>query len=166
MDTKEILRLLPGLLGGIAIFLYGMNMLGEGLQKVAGERLRHIVGLLTTNPLIGILVGIVVTALIQSSSATTVMVVGFVSAGLMTLRQAMGVIMGANIGTTVTAWLVTIDIGDYALPIIALGFILFFFIKPKKNQVYWPDNFFFWPSFFWFKYYGRYYGAAVQVQRN
>jgi phosphate:Na+ symporter len=132
MGTKEILRLLPGLLGGIAIFLYGMNMLGEGLQKVAGERLRHIVGLLTTNPLIGILVGIVVTALIQSSSATTVMVVGFVSAGLMTLKQAMGVIMGANIGTTVTAWLVTIDIGDYALPIIALGFILFFFIKPKK----------------------------------
>ena len=107
-------------------------MLGEGLQKVAGERLRHIIGLLTTNPFMGILVGMAVTALIQSSSATTVMVVGFVSAGLMTLKQAMGVIMGANIGTTVTAWLVTIDIGDYALPIIALGFILFFFIKPKK----------------------------------
>lgn len=132
MGTNEIIRLLPGLFGGIAIFLYGMFMLGEGLQKVAGERLRYIIGLLTTNPFMGMLVGVAVTALIQSSSATTVMVVGFVSAGLMTLRQAMGVIMGANIGTTVTAWLVTIDIGDYALPIIALGFILFFFIKPKK----------------------------------
>ncbi|NLG88382.1 MAG: Na/Pi cotransporter family protein [Clostridiaceae bacterium] len=132
MDTKEILRLLPGLLGGIAIFLYGMFLLGEGLQKVAGERLRYIIGLLTTNPFMGILVGMVVTALIQSSSATTVMVVGFVSAGLMTLKQAMGVIMGANIGTTITAWLVTIDIGDYALPLIALGFILFFFVKNRR----------------------------------
>ncbi|HEY8499578.1 MAG TPA: Na/Pi cotransporter family protein [Clostridia bacterium] len=132
MGTNEIVRLLPGLLGGIAIFLYGMIMLGEGLQKVAGERLRYIIGLLTTNPFIGILVGMAVTALIQSSSATTVMVVGFVSAGLMTLKQAMGVIMGANIGTTVTAWLVTIDIGDYALPLVALGFIMFFFIKSKK----------------------------------
>lgn len=132
MGTKELLSLIPGLLGGVAIFVYGMNMLGEGLQKVAGEKLRKIVGLLTSNPIMGIFVGIVVTVLIQSSSATTVMVIGFVSAGLMTLRQAIGVIMGANIGTTITAWLVSIDIGDYALPITAIGFILFFFIKSKK----------------------------------
>ncbi len=132
MGTKEVISLLPGLFGGIAIFIYGMNMMGEGLQKIAGEKLRHIVGLLTSNPLIGILVGVVVTALIQSSSATTVMVIGFVSAGLMTLRQSIGVIMGANIGTTVTAWLVSIKIGDYALPIVAIGFILYFFPRTRK----------------------------------
>lgn len=132
METREILRLIPALLGGLAIFVYGMNMLGEGLQKSAGEKLRNVVALLTSNPIMGILVGAVVTCLIQSSSATTVMVVGFVSAGIMTLRQAIGVIMGANIGTTITAWLVSIDIGDYALPIVAIGFILYFFVKNKK----------------------------------
>lgn len=132
METRQILRLIPALLGGLAIFVYGMNMLGEGLQKSAGEKLRNVVALLTSNPIMGILVGAVVTCLIQSSSATTVMVVGFVSAGIMTLRQAIGVIMGANIGTTITAWLVSIDIGDYALPIVAIGFILYFFVKNKK----------------------------------
>lgn len=132
METEEIMGLIPSLLGGLAIFVYGMNMLGEGLQKTAGEKLRNIVALLTSNPIMGILVGAVVTCLIQSSSATTVMVVGFVSAGIMTLRQAIGVIMGANIGTTITAWLVSIDIGEYALPIVAIGFILFFFVKNKK----------------------------------
>jgi phosphate:Na+ symporter len=132
MDTKDLLEIIPSLLGGLAIFVFGMNMLAEGLQKVAGEKLRKIISLLTSNPIIGILVGILVTALVQSSSATTVMVIGFVSAGLMTLKQAIGVILGANIGTTITAWLVSIKIGDYALLLVAVGFILFFFIKAKK----------------------------------
>lgn len=132
MNTKDILSFLPGLLGGVAIFLFGMNMLSEGLQKTAGEKLRQIIGILTNNPLIGILVGAFVTAVIQSSSATTVMVIGFVSAGLMTLRQSIGVIIGANIGTTITAWLVSIDIGDLALPLAGIGFIIYFFPKLKK----------------------------------
>lgn len=132
MNTGEILSFLPGLLGGVAIFLFGMNMLSEGLQKTAGEKLRHIISILTNNPLIGIFVGAIVTAVIQSSSATTVMVIGFVSAGLMTLKQSIGVIIGANIGTTVTAWLVSIDIGDLALPLVGIGFILYFFPKLKK----------------------------------
>lgn len=132
MDTKDILGLVPGLLGGLAIFIYGMTMLGEGLQKVAGEKLKSIIALLTSNPIIGILVGMAVTILVQSSSATTVMVIGFVSAGLMTLNQAIGVILGANIGTTITAWLVSVNVGDLALPIVAIGFILFFFVKLKK----------------------------------
>jgi len=132
MNTGEILSFLPGLLGGVAIFLFGMNMLSEGLQKTAGEKLRHIISILTNNPLIGIFVGAIVTAVIQSSSATTVMVIGFVSAGLMTLKQSIGVIIGANIGTTVTAWLVSIDIGDLALPLAGIGFILYFFPKLKK----------------------------------
>jgi len=132
MHTREILSFLPGLLGGVAIFLFGMNMLSEGLQKTAGEKLRHIISILTNNPITGILVGALVTAIIQSSSATTVMVIGFVSAGLMTLKQSIGVIIGANIGTTVTAWLVSIDIGDLALPLAGIGFILYFFPKLKK----------------------------------
>jgi len=132
MSKADILGFLPGLLGGVAIFLFGMNMLSEGLQKVAGEKLRNIISVLTNNPIIGILVGTVVTAVIQSSSATTVMVIGFVSAGLMTLKQAIGVIIGANIGTTITAWLVSIDIGELALPLVGIGFILFFFLKAKK----------------------------------
>lgn len=132
MDTKDILSFLLGLLGGVAIFLFGMNMLSEGLQKVAGEKLRNIISILTNNPIIGILVGTIVTAIIQSSSATTVMVIGFVSAGLMTLKQSIGVIIGANIGTTVTAWLVSIDIGELALPLAGIGFIIFFFVKSKK----------------------------------
>ena len=90
------------LLGGLGLFLYGMNLMAEGLQKAAGDKLKNIVGKLTSNTVMGVLVGIVVTAIIQSSSASTVMVVGFVNAGVMNLTQALGVIMGANIGTTVT----------------------------------------------------------------
>jgi len=135
MTKADILGFLPGLLGGVAIFLFGMNMLSDGLQKAAGEKLRHIISVLTNNPLAGILVGTVVTAVIQSSSATTVMVIGFVSAGLMTLKQAIGVIIGANIGTTITAWLVSIDIGELALPLAGIGFILYFFPKLKKFRI-------------------------------
>ncbi|WP_431833451.1 Na/Pi cotransporter family protein [Cytobacillus oceanisediminis] len=119
-------------LGGLGIFLYGIKFMGDGLQKSAGDRLRDLLDRFTTNPLMGVLAGILVTILIQSSSATTVITVGLVSAGFMTLRQAIGVIMGANIGTTVTAFIIGIDIGEYALPIIALGSILLFFFKNKK----------------------------------
>lgn len=107
--------------------------MGDGLQKAAGDRLRAILDRFTTNPFMGVLVGIIVTVLIQSSSGTTVITVGLVSAGFMTLRQAIGVIMGANIGTTVTAFIIGLDVGAYALPIMAVGAFLIFFIK--KNQV-------------------------------
>ena len=107
--------------------------MGEGLQRAAGERMRRILEVLTGNTFSAILVGTAVTAIIQSSSATSVMVVSFVNAGLMTLKQAIGVIMGANIGTTVTAWLIAIDLGEWALPAIGLGFIL---IMLAKNKTY------------------------------
>lgn len=120
-------------LGGLGIFLFSIKFMGDGLQKSAGDRLRTILDRFTTNPLMGILVGIVVTVLIQSSSGTTVITVGLVSAGFMTLRQAIGVIMGANIGTTVTAFIIGLDVGAYALPIMALGAFIIFFMK--KVQV-------------------------------
>nr|WP_187444746.1 Na/Pi cotransporter family protein [Rossellomorea vietnamensis] len=120
--------------GGLGIFLFGIKYLGDGLQKSAGDRLRDILDRFTTNPFMGVLAGIIVTILIQSSSGTTVITVGLVSAGFMTLRQAIGVIMGANIGTTVTAFIIGIDIGEYALPIIAVGSVMLFFFKHKKVQ--------------------------------
>jgi len=106
--------------------------MGDGLQRSAGDKLRDILDRFTSNPLLGVLAGIVVTVLIQSSSGTTVLTVGLVSAGFMTLRQAIGVIMGANIGTTVTAFIIGIDIGEYALPILALGSFLIFFFNNQK----------------------------------
>ncbi|MCM3088902.1 phosphate:Na+ symporter [Bhargavaea ginsengi] len=122
-------------IGGLGIFLFSINFMGNALQKAAGDRLRDILDRFTTNPFMGVLVGVVVTILIQSSSGTTVIVVGLVSAGFMKLRQAIGVIMGANIGTTVTAFIIGIDVGAYALPIMGVGaFLLFFFKKDKiKN---------------------------------
>lgn len=119
-------------LGGLGIFLYGIKTMGDGLQKSAGDRLRDLLDRFTTNPVMGVFAGMLVTILIQSSSATTVITVGLVSAGFMTLRQAIGVIMGANIGTTVTAFIIGIDVGAYALPIIALGAVLLFFFKSQK----------------------------------
>ncbi|WP_338750125.1 Na/Pi cotransporter family protein [Bacillus sp. FJAT-52991] len=119
-------------LGGLGIFLYGIKLMGDGLQQSAGDRLRDILDRFTTNPLMGVLAGVLVTVLIQSSSATTVITVGLVSAGFMTLKQAIGVIMGANIGTTVTAFIIGIDVGEYALPILAIGAILIFFFKSKR----------------------------------
>lgn len=119
-------------IGGLGIFLFSIKYMGDGLQKAAGDRLRDILDKFTTNPFMGVLVGIIVTVLIQSSSGTTVITVGLVSAGFMTLRQAIGVIMGANIGTTVTAFIIGLDVGAYALPIMAVGaFLIFFF---KKNS--------------------------------
>lgn len=119
-------------IGGLGIFLLGIKFMGDGLQRTAGDRLRDILDRFTSNPFLGVLAGIVVTVLIQSSSGTTVLTVGLVSAGFMTLRQAIGVIMGANIGTTVTAFIIGIDIGEYALPIIAVGSLLIFFFKNQK----------------------------------
>ncbi len=119
-------------LGGLGVFLFGIKFMGDGLQKSAGDRLRDLLDKYTTNPLMGILTGVLVTILIQSSSGTTVITVGLVSAGFMTLRQAIGVIMGANIGTTVTAFIIGIDVGEYALPIIFVGAILLFFFKNQR----------------------------------
>ena len=121
-------------LGGLGIFLFGLNFMGEGLQKAAGDNLRSILNTFTSTPLRSILAGAVVTILIQSSSATTVLTVGLVSAGFMSLRQAIGVIMGANIGTTITAFIIGIDIGSYALPIIAVGSFMIFFSKKAIIQ--------------------------------
>jgi phosphate:Na+ symporter len=128
----NIQEMLFQFLGGLGIFLFGIKYMGDGLQKSAGDKLRDILDRFTTNPLMGVLAGIFVTVLLQTSSGTTVITVGLVSAGFMSLRQAIGVIMGANIGTTVTAFIIGIKIGDYALPIIALGAILLFFFKNKK----------------------------------
>ena len=128
---NEKLQIVFGLLGGLAIFLYGMNMMSEGLQKAAGERMKTILGILTKNPVMGVLAGALVTAVLQSSSATTVMVIGFVSAGLMSLPQAISVILGANIGTTMTAQIIAFKIDDFIWPIVFVGFVIYFFSKKE-----------------------------------
>lgn len=125
-------KLIFGLMGGLGLFLFGMKIMSEGLQKIAGERMRRILAALTNNRLVGALVGLSVTAIIQSSSATTVMVVGFVNAGLMSLVQAIGVVLGANVGTTVTAQLIAFNITKYALPAIGLGAGLKLFSGNRK----------------------------------
>ena len=123
--------LIFGLIGGLGLFIYGIHLMGEGLQNAAGERLRRLLRALTKNALIGTAVGAFITAIIQSSSATTVMVVGFVNAGLMTLKQSIGVILGANIGTTVTAQIIAFKLTDYALPVIAVGTVLYLFVNRR-----------------------------------
>ncbi|MBN2095581.1 MAG: Na/Pi cotransporter family protein [Candidatus Aenigmarchaeota archaeon] len=120
--------------GGLGLFLMGMKIMSESLQRVAGKRLRRILEHLTSNRLMGVGVGVGITAIVQSSSLTTVMVVSLVEAGMMTLRQAIGVVLGANIGTTVTAWLVTFKIVEYGLPIIGVGALFRFFGRGKKWQ--------------------------------
>lgn len=121
-----------GMMGGLGLLLFGMTLMSEGLQKVAGSKLKQILKFLTDKPVVGVLVGTGVTAIIQSSSATTVMIVGFVNAGLMSLRQAIGVIMGANIGTTITAQLIAFHLDKYALPAIGIGFCMMFFGSQRK----------------------------------
>lgn len=121
-------------LGGLGLFLFGLRFMSDGLQSVAGDKMRTILEQGTKNPIRGVLTGTLVTALIQSSSATTVMTVGLVNAQLLTLRQAIGVIMGANIGTTMTAYLIGFNIQDYALPIIGLGALIFLFAKNKRYK--------------------------------
>ena len=128
------------LIGSLALFLYGMKIMSEGLQKFAGDSLRRILTAMTTNRVTGVLTGVLITALIQSSSATTVMVVSFVNAGLLTLTQSIGVIMGANIGTTVTAWLISalgfkVDIAAFALPLLAFALPLFFSGKSSRKSI-------------------------------
>lgn len=128
------------LVGSLALFLFGMKTMSEGLEKFAGDRLRAILAAMTKNRLMGVLTGIFITALIQSSSATTVMVVSFVNAGLMTLIQSIGVIMGANIGTTVTAWIISavgfkVNIAAFAIPMLAIGMPLIFSKKGKRKSV-------------------------------
>ena len=123
-----------GLLGGLALFLYGMQMMSVNLEAAAGNRMKHILERLTANRLLGVCVGAGITAVIQSSSATTVMVVGFVNSGLMTLRQAVWIIMGANIGTTVTGQLIALDIGELAPVITFIGVALVLFVKRKNVQ--------------------------------
>lgn len=121
-----------GLLGGLAIFIYGMNMMSECLQKAAGEKMRSILALLTKNPVMGVLAGALTTAVLQSSSATTVMAIGFVSAGFMNLPQAISIIIGANIGTTMTAQIIAFKLSDYIYAIIFVGFIISFLVKSEK----------------------------------
>ena len=125
------------LLGGLALFIYGMNLMSDGLQKAAGDKMKKVLEVLTRNPIMGLLAGALCTAVLQSSSATTVMVIGFVTSGLMKLPQAISVVMGANIGTTVTAQLIAFDIGDYAWVILFGGFIMYFFLKKyeKVSQI-------------------------------
>ena len=128
------------LLGSLAMFLYGMKIMSEGLQKFAGDRLRSVLTAMTTNRVTGVLTGVLITALIQSSSATTVMVVSFVNAGLLSLSQSIGVIMGANIGTTVTAWIISalgfkVDMAAMSLPLLAVGVPLLFSGKSNRKSI-------------------------------
>ena len=129
---NETVKIFFGLIGGLALFLYGMNSMSDALQKTAGERMKKILSFLTKNPIMGALAGALVTAVLQSSSATTVMAIGFVSAGLMSLPQAISVIFGANIGTTMTAQLLAFKLSNYIYPIIFIGFMLNFVGKTEK----------------------------------
>ena len=119
-------------LGGLGLFLFSIKYMGDGLQQAAGDKLRYYIDKYTSNPFLGVLIGIVMTALIQSSSGVTVIVVGLVSAGLLSLRQAIGIVMGANIGTTVTSFMIGFKLGDYALPVLFIGAAFLFFTSNKK----------------------------------
>lgn len=129
---NETMKIIFGLIGGLAIFIYGMNMMSECLQKAAGEKMKKILALLTKNPILGVLAGALTTAVLQSSSATTVMTIGFVSAGLMSLPQAISIILGANIGTTMTAQIIAFKVTDYIYLFIFAGFLISFISKKEK----------------------------------
>lgn len=129
---NESMATVFGLLGGLALFIFGMNMMSESLQKVAGDKMKKVLGVLTRNAVCGMLAGALVTAVLQSSSATTILVIGFVSAGLMSLKQGISVIFGANIGTTMTAQLMAFKISDYIMPIVFIGFLIAFIAKKEK----------------------------------
>jgi len=132
MEFKLILNMAFQIIGGLGIFILGMNNLSNGLQTIAGERLRWLIEKVTNNRIFGAMIGTFVTVIIQSSSITTVMVVGFVNSGLMTLKQAIGIIMGANIGTTITGWILVIKIGKYGLPILGIFALVSIFAKKEK----------------------------------
>ncbi|WP_156285813.1 Na/Pi cotransporter family protein [Oceanivirga salmonicida] len=129
MDYRAILF---QFLGGLGLFLFSIKYMGEGLQLSAGDRLRYVLDKYTTNPFLGVLTGVFVTALIQSSSGTTVITVGLVAAGLLNLKQAIGIIMGANVGTTITSFIIGFNLSTYSLPIIFVGSVLLFFVKKEK----------------------------------
>ena len=129
---SNTVQILFGLFGGLAVFIYGMNMMSECLQKAAGEKMKAVLALLTKNPVLGVLAGALTTAVLQSSSATTVMAIGFVSAGLMTLPQAISIIFGANIGTTMPAQIIAFKISDYIFLIIFVGFLISFLSRSER----------------------------------
>ncbi|MDU1912075.1 Na/Pi cotransporter family protein [Fusobacterium sp.] len=128
------LDIIFNVLGGLGIFLYGMDNMSSGMQKLAGQKLKKVLALLTTNRVMAILMGMGVTMLVQSSSVSTVMTIGFVNASLLTLKQALGVIFGANIGTTITGWILVLNIGKYGLPIVGAGAILYIFLKGDRAK--------------------------------
>ena len=128
------IQMLIQLIGGLGLFLYGMKLMGDGLENAAGENLKNILEKVTSNKFMGVLVGAIVTAIIQSSSATSVMVVSFVNAGLMNLAQTVGVTMGANIGTTITAQMVTLDFEAIVPLFIGIGAIMLLTVKKKRNK--------------------------------
>ncbi|QAR32487.1 Na/Pi cotransporter family protein [Geovibrio thiophilus] len=138
MTSSDWFNLIAGLFGGLGLFIFGMKLMSEALQKSAGQGLKKALEKLTSNRFVGTFVGLAVTAVIQSSSATTVMVVGFVNAGLMNLTQALSVVLGANLGTTVTAQLIAFDIEAFALPAIAIGMMMKMFSKDVTKQ-YWGE---------------------------
>jgi phosphate:Na+ symporter len=131
-EVAVIANIVFQVIGGLGLFLYGMENMSGGMRKLAGSKLKKILAAFTTNPLMGILVGIFITVLVQSSSVSTVMTVGFVNASLLTMKQALGIILGANIGTTVTGWILILSIGAYGLPIIGVSVIVFMAAKSER----------------------------------
>ncbi|MAI71658.1 MAG: sodium:phosphate symporter [Rhodopirellula sp.] len=136
MELDVLVKLSFGLMGGLGIFLLGMKNMSDGMQAVAGASLRSLIGIVTNNRFLATIVGIVVTCVVQSSSVTTVMVIGFVNSGVMGLSQAIGVIMGANIGTTITSWILVLKIGKYGLPLLGIAALFFLFSKSERWR-YW-----------------------------
>lgn len=133
--NKDILDILFTVIGGLGLFLYGMQLMSDGMQRLAGNRLKKIIGAITDNRIMATLVGVGVTGLVQSSSVTTVMVIGFVNAQIMNLSQALGVVLGANIGTTITGWILVIKIGKYGLPIAGIASIFYLFVKKDTAKI-------------------------------
>ncbi len=132
MELAILTKMIFTLIGGLGIFLLGMKSMSDGMQAVAGSRLRGLISLATNNRILATGVGLVVTCVVQSSSITTVMVIGFVNSGVMQLTQALGVIMGANIGTTITGWILVLKIGKYGLPILGAAAIIYLFSKGDR----------------------------------
>lgn len=151
IESIDVQTVIFEFIGGLGIFLLGIKYLGDGLQKAAGDRLRGILDKYTSNPILGVFAGVLVTVLIQSSSGTTVLTVALVNAGFMTLRQAIGVIMGANVGTTVTAFIIGFNVGEYGLPILAIGAFMLFFFKNERINVMGQSLFGFGSLFFGLK---------------
>ena len=131
--AKELCGMFVAVIGGLGVFLFGMKNMSEGMQAVAGNRMRALINAVTNNRFVACLVGLTITMMIQSSSVTTVMVVGMVNATLMNLTQAIGVILGADIGTTITGWILVLKISQYGLPM--MGFAAFFFLFSKNERL-------------------------------